>query len=196
MRVPIFLFMVCAAFFCTQPAYSQKAAVEKNSTAAKAAAKGAQASKQTQVPVPATEPRIDFDDLMSSDAGSDRRTIYADGAANQINSEVEGHGERHNTSLERKRASASSGSSGSSGGASSSSSAASTPRSAGSKTFVCSYKCTNASFTNSERTAMSVRVTASDASSARDEAVKHARSACYEQTRRVYDTGTASCREQ
>ena len=62
--------------------------------------------------------------------------------------------------------------------------------------YVCEYKCTNAQFLGSEKTTLSVRVNAADVSSARTEAVRHAKDTCYQQTQRVYDTGSASCRRQ
>lgn len=60
---------------------------------------------------PAASPgagHIDFDDLMANESGGGSRTIFAAGAANAINAEVESHGERHNATLSRKRASSSS----------------------------------------------------------------------------------------
>ena len=71
----------------------------------------------------------------------------------------------------------------------------SSPNSGG-DAYVCEYKCMNAQFLGSEKTTLSVRVNAADVSSARTEAVRHAKDTCYKQTQRVYDTGSASCRRQ
>ena len=68
--------------------------------------------------------------------------------------------------------------------------------STGSATFACSYMCTNAKFLGADRTRLTVRVRAGSESTAREEAVRHAKGTCYEQTQRVYDTGTASCRKE
>ena len=75
-----------------------------------------------------------------------------------------------------------------------------TPRTSSSstagETYACQYQCTNAKFSGSDKTTLTIRVKAGSESAARDETHKHARATCYEQTRRVYDTGSASCRKQ
>lgn len=144
------------------------------------------------------EPVVDFDDLQASDAGNDRRTVNADGAANAINAEVELHGARHNASVDRRRAAAAERSADlpAAPPRSGQSNSGAAPRAAGPTSFVCSYKCTNARMLGADKTTLRVTVSASRESEALDLTHKHAKDTCYQQTQRVYETGSASCRKQ
>jgi hypothetical protein len=66
----------------------------------------------------------------------------------------------------------------------------------GMRTFVCEYKCTNAKLSGSDKTSLSIRVQASDKGAAEDETIRHGKATCYQQTQRVWDTGSQSCRPQ
>ena len=71
-----------------------------------------------------------------------------------------------------------------------------TSKGSGSFAFLCQYKCTNAKFVFEDRTALTFRVNAPDINAAIDETIRHAKSTCYQQTQRVYDVGSQSCRKQ
>lgn len=62
--------------------------------------------------------------------------------------------------------------------------------------YTCQYKCTNAKFIGADKTTLSVVLTAASERAAIDEAVKHAKETCYQQTQRVLDSGSATCRKQ
>lgn len=66
----------------------------------------------------------------------------------------------------------------------------------GVRTFVCEYKCTNAKFTESDKTTMSIRVRASDKGAAEGMTIRHGKDTCYQQAQRVWDTGSHRCRPQ
>ena len=72
-----------------------------------------------------------------------------------------------------------------------------TPQGAeGAFTYACTYTCTNAKVLSADKTYLTVRVKASSEAAARDAAYRHGNATCYEQTQRVYETGSASCRKQ
>ena len=66
----------------------------------------------------------------------------------------------------------------------------------GVRTFICEYRCTNAKFTGSDKTTIEIRVQASNRSAAEDMTIRHGKDTCYQQTRRVWDTGSQRCRPQ
>jgi len=66
----------------------------------------------------------------------------------------------------------------------------------GSRSYVCEYKCTNAKFTGADKTSMTIRVRAASRSAAEDETIRHGKATCYQQTSRVWDTGSQRCREE
>jgi len=81
---------------------------------------------------------------------------------------------------------------------SSASTASASPRStgSGSRSYVCEYKCTNAKFTGADKSSMKIRVRAASKSAAEDETIRHGKATCYQQTSRVWDTGSQRCREE
>jgi hypothetical protein len=72
----------------------------------------------------------------------------------------------------------------------------SSPASASSDTYLCYYQCTNANLLGSDKTRLSVTIRASSKDAAIDEVIKHGKATCYQQTQRIYDTGSQSCKKQ
>ena len=66
----------------------------------------------------------------------------------------------------------------------------------GIRTFICEYKCTNARFTGSDKTTLSIRVQAADQKSAEEETVRHGKATCYQQTQRVWETASQRCKPE
>ncbi len=138
---------------------------------------------------------------LSSGAGTTPSSATVAGIRSATNSLLGSDLERHTSEREaflNRRSSASDSSSSSSSSASSSSSSSSNNKTAGSgsRAFVCEYKCTNAKFTGSDKTSMTLRVQANSQSAAEDETIRHGRATCYQQTQRVWDTGSQRCRAQ
>lgn len=84
------------------------------------------------------------------------------------------------------------------GGGSSSGSApgGAAPGGAAGARFSCQYKCTNSKLLGSDKSTLSVVVTAASERAAVDQAAKHADDTCYRQTQRVLEAGSVVCRKQ
>lgn len=68
---------------------------------------------------------------------------------------------------------------------------------AGSIGFICTYRCsTNAILTYAEKTRMTKEVQAADARAAVLQTADYASKTCYEQTQRVLESGSISCRKR
>jgi hypothetical protein len=116
---------------------------------------------------------IQFDELVS--AGPNRTTHFtASGVADNVNKEVEYHGERHNTDVGRRRASMSTSSSGSSGNGPGESS-----RSSQASEWRCEFLC--------GKSRHSVVLKATDKSDAQDRAMQHGKKNCWAISKQLYE---------
>ena len=140
---------------------------------------------------------IDFDDLRRSGPPL-RTTSVLSGANTNGLKYLNQFSEIDTGRIEERAAQSSSSSSSSSPSSSTSSSSKSQPKSGGgSSTFVCEYTCINPKFlTASDRTRLSIRLSASDKDAAFDATVKHAKNTCYEDTKRVHESGSVRCQRQ
>lgn len=145
-------------------------------------------------------PTIDFDALATPRPEFDQgREVRTSDLPARVYAEVEMHGSRHNAHVQQRRSgSGSSGSSvaGGSASTSGSSSGARPAAGAGNKAFRCEYRCTNAKLLGSDKTRMTVVVNAPDARAAEAQTIRHANETCYADTKRIFETGSASCRPQ
>lgn len=116
---------------------------------------------------------IRFDELVG--AGPNRTTSFtASGVADNVNKEVEYHGERHNTDVGRRRASMSANSSSSSGDRPSESS-----RSSQASEWRCEFLC--------GKSPHSVVLKATDKSDAQDRAMQYGKKNCWALSKQLYE---------
>lgn len=121
------------------------------------------------------------------------RSVYEDMGLSmrELQSKVDDGDRRVEERNSRSTGTAATSSSSSSTGSSSSRSTGS-----GSRSYVCEYKCTNAKLTGADKSSMTIRVRAASKSAAEDETIRHGKATCYQQTSRVWDTGSQRCREE
>lgn len=140
---------------------------------------------------------INFDDLKRQGQPL-AKSLVVEGAGRDGRGLLQQFSEVDDTRVESRRQLFSSGSSDSNASSSSASTGSSGSRStgSGSRSYMCEYKCTNAKFTGADKTSMTIRVRAANKSAAEDETIRHGKATCYQQTSRVWDTGSQRCREE
>ena len=140
---------------------------------------------------------INFDDLKRQGRPL-TKSLVVDGAGRDGRGLLQQFSEVDDARIESRRQLFSSGSSSSDSSSSSSSTTSSSSRStgSGSRSYVCEYKCTNAKFSGADKSNMTIRVRAASKSAAEDETIRHGKATCYQQTSRVWDTGSQRCREE
>lgn len=136
---------------------------------------------------------INFDDLKRQGRPL-TKSMVVDGAGRDGRNLLQQFSEIDDARVESRRQLLSS--DGSSSGSSTTSNSVSRATGSGPRTYVCEYKCTNAKFTGADKTSMTIRVRAASRSAAEDETIRHGKATCYQQTSRVWDTGSQRCREE
>lgn len=140
---------------------------------------------------------INFDDL-KREGRPLTKSLVVEGAGRDGRGLLQQFSEVDDSRVESRRQLFSGGSSGSASSSNSSSTGGSASRSAGSgsRSYACEYKCTNAKFTGADKSSMTIRVRAASKSAAEEETIRHGKATCYQQTSRVWDTGSQRCREE